>query len=403
MIFNYSARDQSGQISKGQMEAESESVLAENLRAQNLILTATTINKQTKDSIIKKILEWQRVKTVDKIFFTQNLQVMLKAGLTVTRALTTLAEQTTNKRLGLILTDMKAEVEKGTPLSDSLNKYPKVFPEIFVNMIRAGEKSGKLEEVLIQLTTQLQKNYTLVSKIRGAMTYPIIVIVAMIGIGIAMFIFVIPQITAIFGEINADLPFPTRVIIALNNAVSKYGLWFSLGFILLAGLFIYVIHTNKGRHLWHGLLLKLPLVSNIFKQINLAKFSRTFSSLLKTDIPIVQTFQITSTTLGNVRYRLALTAAAEKVKSGGTIAHSLSDYRELFPPLVIQMSAVGEETGSLDDVLAELAHFYEEEVDRIMSNLSTIIEPVLMLILGAGVGFFAVSIIMPMYSLAEQI
>ncbi len=171
----------------------------------------------------------------------------------------------------------------------------------------------------------------------------------------------------------------------------------------MASLFVYTIHQPKGKYLWHGLLLKLPLISNIFRQINLAKFSRTFSSLLKTDIPIVQTFQITSTTLGNVRYRQALDAAAEKVKAGGTIAASLSEYKELFPPLVLQMAAVGEETGSLDNVLSELAQFYEDEVDRIMSNLSTVIEPVLMLILGGAVGFFAVSIIMPMYSLAEQI
>ncbi|MFH1866764.1 MAG: type II secretion system F family protein [Patescibacteria group bacterium] len=404
MKFSYSARTKTGEIKQGEVDLASESQLADYLRNRDLLLTkATAQTEEAKHKTLKAILNWQRIRAIDKIFFTQNLHVMLKAGLTVTASLKTLAEQTSNKRFKNILEEIRLNVEKGLTLSDALSSYPKVFSELFINMVRAGEKSGKLEEVLVQITNQLRKSHSLISKVRGALTYPTIVIIAMVGIGITMIVFVIPQITAIFKEVDAALPLPTRVLIKTSEIVVTQGLWLILAAILLIVGFIYAIHTVRGKKVWHTLLLKLPLVNNIFKQINLAKFSRTFSSLLKTDIPIVQTFQITATTLGNVRYRQLVLEAANQVKSGTAVSQAIGTNHQLFPPLVIQMVSVGEETGTLDSVLDELANFYEEEVDRIMNNLSTIIEPVLMLILGTAVGFFAVSIILPMYSLTEQI
>lgn len=404
MRFEYQARTKAGQVQRGQMEAESEQVLADQLNKQDLLLTkAVPIVKSNKNNWLKNILSWQRISVVDKIFFTQNLQVMLKAGLTMVNALSTLADQTGNKRFRNILHDLRQDIEKGQALSEALSRYPKVFPEIFINMVRAGEKSGKLEEVLLHITNQMRKSHTLVAKIRGALTYPIVVIVAMIGIGITMIMFVLPQITSIFTEVDAVLPLPTRILIATSDIVQRSGVWILLALIVLIGFFIYLIHTPKGKKVWHTLLLKLPMAGPIFHKINLAKCARTFSSLLKTDIQIVQTFQITATTVGNVRYREALMLAADQVKKGTTVAQAIGANRLLFPPLVIQMVAVGEETGTLDSVLDELAGFYEEEVDRVMNNLSTVIEPILIVLLGGAVGFLAVSIIMPIYSLTEQI
>jgi len=404
MKFDYQARTKTGQIKQGEMEAESEQVLAEELNKQDLLLTkAKAVTPVDKKSWLTNLLSWQRISVVDKIFFTQNLQVMLKAGLTMVNGLLTLADQTTNKRFRAILKDIRQNIEKGQSLSEALAHHTNVFPEIFINMVRAGEKSGKLEEVLLHITNQMRKSHTLIAKLRGALTYPIVVLVAMIGIGITMIVFVLPQITAIFTEVDAVLPLPTRILIATSDIVQSSGLWILLGFILLVSLFIYLIHTNKGKKIWHSLLLKLPLAGPIFHKINLAKFARTFSSLLKTDIQIVQTFQITATTVSNVRYREALMLAADQVKKGTSVAQALGDNRQLFPPLVTQMAAVGEETGTLDSVLDDLAGFYEEEVDRVMNNLSTIIEPILIVLLGGAVGFFAVSIIMPIYSLTEQI
>lgn len=400
MKYRYTATTLNGERHQDELEAESEADLKEQLRQRDLILErveATAAVKPIKFSLFKK------VSVVDKIFFAQNLQVMTRSGLSIATALKTLTEQTSNKYLRQILSDINEQVMRGVALSDALAHYPKVFSELFINMIRAGEKSGKLEEVLLQITTQLRKSHTLISKVKSALTYPIIVIIAMIAIGIGMIVFIIPKITNIFEEFNATLPLPTRMLIAVSNAVTNNGLIILIVVVALIWLLVKLIHTKAGRNLWHRLLLKLPILSPILQKINLAKFCRTFSSLIKTDIPIVQAFQITATTLSNTVYRQAVENFGERVRQGVQIASLLPEYPKLFPPLLVQMVTVGENTGSLDSILEELALFYEEEVDRTMSNLSTIIEPLLMLILGVGVGAMAIAIILPMYTLTQSI
>jgi len=403
MKFKYTARSTTGETAHGQMEAESEIELKNMLAEQNLSLedietvTAPVIRQQIKPGL------FQKISIVDKIFFAQNLQVMIRAGLPMAAALKTLIDQTENKLLKKILNDINDHVVRGITLSDALARHPKVFSELFVNMIRAGEKSGKLEEVLGQVTVQLRKNHALIAKVRGALTYPIIVIIAMIGIGIGMIVFVIPKITDIFSEVNATLPLPTRILIGLSNFIINNGLLVTLGVIILIWLFMRFIKSKRGRHLWHRLLLKLPVLNSILKKINLASFCRTFSSLIKTDIPIVQAFKITASTINNVIYREAIDNMGDQVRQGVQIASILPQYPMLFPPLVVQMITVGENTGSLDKLLEELAGFYEEEVDQTMSTLSTIIEPLLMIILGIGVGSMAVAIILPLYSLTQSI
>jgi type IV pilus assembly protein PilC len=404
MKFKYTARTKAGALETGEVEIGSERELADYLRNQGLLLTSAEAQNQTVKTKKQLTLPFlHRVKLVEKVFFTQNLQVMVKAGLSVSVALRTLAQQTTNKTFQAILLDLYTKVDKGNSLADALALYPNVFPELFVNMIRAGEKSGKLEDVLLQLTIQLRKSHALIAKVRGALTYPVIVVTAMIGIGIAMITLVIPKITSIFEEVNATLPLPTRLLIAVSDFTVAYALWLAIGFVLLVMIFFQIIHTKKGRFIWHALLLKLPIISPILRKINLAKFARTFSSLIKTDIPVVQSFQITASTLGNSHYRQAIDDAAERVKKGVQIATILSEYPKLFPPLVVQMVSVGEETGTIDTILSELANFYEEDVDRTMSNLTSILEPILILILGAGVGALAVAIILPIYTLTQSV
>lgn len=403
MKFKYTARNKTGELESGELEIGSERELADYLRNKGWLLTsAEAIKSEEKTHKEFKLPFFNQVKMVEKIFFTQNLQVMVKAGLSVSIALKTLAQQTTNKAFQIILIDLHQRVDKGDSLADSLALYPKVFPELFVNMVKAGEKSGKLEDVLLQLTTQLRKSHALIAKVRGALTYPIIVITAMIGIGIAMITLVIPKITGIFEEVNATLPLPTRILIAISDFAVAHGLILAGLSIAMAIIFVRLIHIPRGRFIWHGLLLALPILAPILRKINLAKFARTFSSLIKTDIPVVQAFQITASTLGNSHYRTAVESAAERVKKGVQIATILKEYDKLFPPLIVQMVLVGEETGTIDTILEELAAFYEDDVDRTMSNLTTILEPVLILILGLGVGALAVSIIMPIYSLTQS-
>lgn len=339
----------------------------------------------------------------EKLFFVQHLGIMLKAGISLSAALKTLAKQASNKRFAAIINDISKNVEKGVSFTESLKPHEKIFGQLFISMIESGEISGKLEEVLKRLYIQFKKNHELMAKIKGALTYPIVILTAMAGIGIFMMIFVIPKITAMFKDFNAELPLATKLLIKFSNSLIANGWLYLIGLVVLILIMIQSIKTVKGKYLLHGLLLKLPVFSPIIKKVNLARFSRTISSLLKTDIMIIKSFQITANVLGNVYYRDALNEMSNKIKKGGTINEVILSYPKLFPPVVAQMIAVGEETGELDYILEELAEFYEGEIDQTMNNLPAVIEPILILTLGLVVGGMAVAVIMPMYSITSAI
>jgi len=349
------------------------------------------------------LLKLSRIPLSEKLFFIQYLGIMLKAGISLSIALKTLAKQTTNKKFARIITDISNNVERGVSFTESLKPHEETFGQLFISMVESGEISGKLEEVLAQLYIQFKKQHELISKVKGALTYPVVIIAAMIGIGTFMMIVVVPQITAMFKEFNAELPLATKVLIATSDTLIKHGVLVLLGLILFIILFIKLLKTYRGKYYWQKLLLKLPIFSPIIKKINLARFARTISSLLKTDIMIIKSFQITANVLGNLHYRQALEEMAVKIKKGGKINEVVANYPELFPPVVTQIISVGEETGELDYILSELAQFYEGEVDQIMNNLPSIIEPLLILTLGVVVGGMAVAIIMPMYTLTSVI
>jgi len=354
-------------------------------------------------SINNYLLKFQKIPPAEKIFFIQHLRVMIRAGVSLSGALNALSRQSENKRFKKILISVKDTVEKGNTFSEGLKKYPKVFGDLFINMIEAGEVSGKLEETLEQLFIQIKKDHEIKSKIKGAMIYPAVVLFAMVVIGILMLVFVIPKITEIFTETNTQLPLPTRILIGISDFILNNGVWIVLFLIFFTIGGVFALRNKKGKYYFHFILLRLPIVGKIIKKVNLARFSRTLSSLLKTDIPITKTLHITSRILGNVIYKDVAFAAAEKITKGVSIASTLKDRQDIFPPVVTEIITVGEETGSLDSVLTEMAEFYEEEVDQTMKNLPSIIEPVLILILGVGVALMAIAIIMPMYSLTEAI
>jgi len=354
----------------------------------------------------KKLLQLsEQVTTIsakDKQFFVQNLQVMSRSGLPLDRSLKTLADQTVNKRFKKIINTLYHDTEKGVAFQDSLAKFKSTFGELFINMVEAGSISGKLDDVLAQIYLQIKKGNELKSRIRGAMTYPVIVLIAMVLIGIGMLIFVIPKITGLFDQMSADLPFATKLLINTSDFIINNGILSALVVIGICVGFISFIRSTGGKYIFHGFILNLPIFGSIIKKINLAKFARTLSSLIKTDIPIVKTFEVTSKVLNNRHYRKALIDSSVKLKEGATIAQTLSAYPKLFPPVIIQMISTGEETGQVDNILGELASFYEDEIDQIMKTLPSIIEPVLMVVLGVGVAIMAIAIIMPMYSLTQQ-
>ncbi|MFA5854078.1 MAG: type II secretion system F family protein [Patescibacteria group bacterium] len=344
-----------------------------------------------------------RVKLPQKIFFTENLRVMIKAGLSLTEALHTLALQTEDKGFRFVITELNSDVEQGKSLSQALGRFTNVFEPIFINMIAAGEISGTLEKTLEQLTMQMRKDYELVSKVKSAMTYPIVVLSATMLIGLGMMIFVVPQILSIFNEMgDVELPLPTRMLIAATDILKNDWPFLIIGAIALASAFSWAVKRPLGKRIWHRILLGMPIIGPIIQKINLARFTRTLSALLRTDIPIVQGLTITSDIVRNVYYRDACLAMAEAVKKGETISHVLELSPKLFPPLVIQMTAVGERAGTVDQMLEEIAEFFEKQVDGIMGSLSSIIEPVLIIFLGGAVGGIALAIITPIYALTSQ-
>lgn len=402
--FTYTARNAEGALTHGQKTANNEAALGEILGLDGLTLTSATIAGK---AVSHKPSRWsqmfQRISVVQKIFFTQNLSIMVKTGFPLSQALRTLSLQAPSKPLRTIIGQLSQDVESGITLSQALAKFPHVFSELFINMLSAGEQSGKLDETLQRLTIQMKKDHALMSKVRGALTYPIIVVMAMFGIGIGMTIFVIPKLLSLFEQENATLPLATKVLIALSNFLIHRGVIAVGVLVVLIIILQRVFQTERGRLLLHRVLLWLPIVGPIIRKINLARFMRTLASLLETDIPIIQSFQIIARTLGNALYRRAILTAADDLKKGTAIVTSLERYPHLFPPMVTQMISVGEQSGTLDEVSGEIAVFFEEDVDQTMSTLSTIIEPVLMLVLGVAVGLMAVAIIMPIYSLTSQI
>jgi len=345
----------------------------------------------------------KRVSVVDKMLFARYLNVMLKSGLPVSRAFTVLAEQTNNEYFKEVLGGVREDVQKGNSLADSLAKYPGVFDNLFVNMVRAGEVGGNLEEVLDIMALQLKKDYELISRVKGAMMYPAVVIAAMIIVGVLMMMFVVPTLTKIFEDMEVPLPFMTQVIIMVSNALKNQGIFVFLGFAVFSYLFLWVIKTSKGKKAFDYFLLRVPVIGGVISKVNMARFSRTLSSMIMSGISIVKALEVISEILGNFYYKESVKKAVDDVQKGLPLSEVIGQYRNLYQPLMIHMIEVGEESGTLEDTLKQVAEFYEGEVEQTTSNLSSIIEPVLMLIIGGAVGFFAISMIQPMYSVLETI
>jgi len=339
----------------------------------------------------------------EKIFFTQNLAVMFKSGLSAARALRTLTLQSKNPKLKRVLFKVFRRVEKGDTIASALADYPKVFGPIFVNMVRAGESAGQLEDVLKELTHQLKRSHELKSKIKGALMYPTAILIAMTAIGTGMIIFVIPKLIAVFEEMSVELPLPTRILISVSNVVNGYLYLFAPGIALAVIALVYTTRHGVGKRVWHALMLRMPVAGPIVRKINLAKMSRTLSSLLETDMPIVDSFKLTANIVRNVHYQNSLNYIAASVEKGKQIGQLMAQYENLYPPVVQQMVQVGEETGEIASILNQLAEFYEEDVSQTMDSLPSLIEPILIVALGGAVGGMAVAVIMPMFSLASAV
>lgn len=353
---------------------------------------------------------WERVSAlfinmtiIEKIFFVQNLEVLVRAGFSLSHALTTVAKQAKRKKVKEILVTVAQQVEGGKTFADALRTYEKIFDPLFINMIESGELSGKLERTLKQLATQQKKSHQLYLKIRNALAYPAVILVAMICIGVGMMVFVIPKITDLYRGKEDILPWPTKVVIAVSDFIIHHGL-LSILIIILVIVIVTLVYRQPNIHLkMHHALVRMPLFGTIIQEYYLARFGRVFHSLITTDIPIIQSFRIIANTMGNLAYKQLLTEAMPRLEKGESIASVLHRDDRLFPSTVTEIFTVGEASGALDELSNELAEHYEQEVSSALDGLSVLIEPVLMLFLGLGVGLIAVAVLWPMYNLVNVI
>ncbi len=401
----YTAKDYSGKVKSGEVDVKNERDLAAQLRAEEYILTSFKELKSNENSgaEVKFFDRFIKISLTDKLMFTRNLSVMISSGLPLSRAVKNIAAQTTKKKFAEILNEIYEEIQAGGSFADGLTKYPGIFDELFVNMIRVGETSGNLEEVLEILAMQLEKDHALLSKVKGAMTYPAVIVFAMIAIAILMLTYILPKLTGIFTDMNVELPASTRFIIFLSDSLRMHGVLVAvLGFSLVVFLKFFIV-TKSGKKTLGFFNVNLPIIKNIIIKVNCSRFARIYSSLLKSGVPSVEALKIISRTLTNYYYKEAIEDSVVQVQKGVTLSEIIAGYPKIFPVLAVQMLQVGEETGKTEMVLLKLAEFYEGEVDQLSKNMSSIIEPVLMIFIGSAVGFFAVSMLQPMYSIMDSI
>lgn len=395
--YFYTATSIEGESRTGSIEAQNEKELAKTLRNRGYILVSASQEKpKSKIDILASI---GGVPLKDKLFFTRNFRLMIKAGVPLPKALEMLSSQTNNTKLKKVLLEVKEDIIKGKKLSEALEGRPEVFSELFCNMIKIGEETGNLEEVLKNLNEQMEKNYILRSRVKGALIYPAVIIVAMLGIGILMLVMVVPRLSQTFDDLGIELPFTTQLIIKAAEIMTGFWYIFVVIFALLAVLARFAMKTKGGGKLLDRMALKIPVISAIVRGSNTAYTARTLSSLINSGVPIVKSLKIVSRTLDNYFFREAMVEAAKDVKKGTKLSEAIAPYEELYPFSFSEMIAVGEETGETAEILEKLADFSESEVENLTKNLTSVIEPVIMIVIGAAVGFFAVSMIQPMYSM----
>ena len=402
MLYQYKAKKITGEEVSGSMEATSKNDLAHKLREKGFILML--VNEKRHDSKAFSFLsKLGFVSGADRIMFAKNLGVMISAGLPITRALEILSRQTNNKAFSGNIVSLMSDTKKGDSLSDAMKKFPKIFSKLFIAMVKTGEESGRMSESLQLAGLQIEKDYTLMKRVKGAMMYPSIILMAMVLIGIFMFIYVVPTLVSTFKELNMDLPFSTKIIIFISDSITKHTLLFVFALLAIVVLAIWFLRTEKGKILIGNVLLKVPLISPIVKKINSARTSRTLASLISSGVNVVDALSITRDVLQNKKYKEVLTMAMSDVQKGVPISNSFKEATKLYPVLLGEMIAVGEETGKIAEMMEKLAVFYEEEVAEATKNMSTVIEPILMIFIGGAVGFFALSMIKPMYSMMNGI
>jgi type II secretory pathway component PulF len=402
MKFSYKARDKQGATKSGLVVAVDRARAEQLLEENNLMIIEID---QVEENILDKlnfIGFGKSVKNKDLVLFSRQLATLISARVPIIQALRVLEDQVTNKYLLSVIQDLISAVENGESLSMAMSRHDRVFGTVYTSLVKSGEASGSLDKSLTYLADQLEKDYELRSKVKSAMTYPGFVLGSLGVVGILMFKFVLPKLTSVLEEQGGNLPAVSLALIAISKFFDVYW-WVVIVVIIVIILSIRAyIFTNMGRYNFDRLKIKFPIIGDIFQKIYLARFSRNLSTLVAGGIPIIKALQIVSDIINNVVYRDIVMNAVSKISSGKSINESLSGNPE-FPTIVLQMIRVGEQTAQLDDILAKLASFYEKEVDAKISTLTTLLEPIIMIILGLGVGALVAGVLMPIYNMASTV
>lgn len=401
MKFSYTAINKEGARYTDVLEVADKSVFYQEFRKKGDVLVSVEEKKE------KKALEInifpKRIKPMDKIIFARNIGNMLEAGLSLSRAINVMERQVTNKKMKETCTAVNNSISSGKSFHEALLEHPKVFNTLFVSMVKAGEESGNLAESLKHIASQMEKSYLLGKKVKGAMMYPGVIVTVMIIIGILMMIYVVPALTKTFTDLKVELPASTKFILGLSSFLKNYSLLALLMAIGGVAGFLYALKTKVGKRAFDFVVLKLPVISVIIKETNAAYTTRTLSSLLAAGVDLLQAVRISGEVLQNSYYKDVMKQTEQVVEKGEALSTVFEKETKLYPVFVGEMISVGEETGKLASMLIGVASFYENEVEQKTKDLSTIIEPILMVVIGGAVGFFAVSMITPMYSVMNNL
>ncbi len=406
MKFQYTARTQEGKLESDIIEASSVEAAISVLQNQQLIITDIKPFSEAENLTFNKLVDqllsyFNRVKNEEIVLFTKQLAVLIQAKVPLVQSLKVMAKQVVNPKFSKIIANVADDVDAGAVFSRALAKHPKVFSNFFIQMVRSGEISGRLEETLTYLSDYINRQYLLNSKVRGAMIYPAFIVAAFIAVSTVMLIWVIPNLTAILTESGQQLPLVTRLLIGSSDFMKNWGwLLFIVLFIVIYFIVISIKKSPEWRYAYDGLKLRLPIFGELLKKIYLARFSETLSTLSSAGIAISQSLEITADVVGNAVYRRIILEADEAVRKGSNISVVFARYPEILP-MVTQMVSIGEQTGKLDTILKQVSIFFTEEVNRAFDNLVNLIEPILIVVLGLGVGILVAAILLPIYNLVN--
>jgi type IV pilus assembly protein PilC len=396
--FSYTARDSAGKVVTGEIEAAEEQLAIASVLNRGLMV----VSIEQKAGKKKKAKSSQSVKTVDLVVFTRQLATMMDAGLPLVQCLTALNEQTTSKGLKEVLEDVTAQVERGDAFSEALSRHPKVFDKLYISMVKAGETGGLLAEILDRVASYLEASARLRKKVKSAMSYPTIVTIVAISISVFLIVKVIPVFAGIYKDFHAKLPTPTLVLVQISEIFRHYLPFVLVALVILAFAFVKFKKTERGQELWDRSKIKFPVLGKLAHKIALSRFARTFASLIRSGVPILETLQIVGQSSGNIIVAKAVNDAAGNIERGENIAGSLGKHT-IFPPMLIRMIAAGEQTGKVDVMLEKISDFYDDEIEATLSGLTALIEPLLIVFLGVVVGGIVICMFLPIFKLSEVV